>query len=347
MVAIPPALPTRDLDDVLETTRSIWNDLANARIFITGGTGFFGTWLLESFAYANDRLNLNSSLVVLTRDPDAFRRKAPHLVENDFVSLVKGDVLDPLTGLGSFDAVIHAATSASADLERNDPETMFSTIVSGTDHVIDMASESGEIPFLLTSSGAVYGRQPADLEFVTEDWRAENESTDSLTAYARGKREAELRCLQAATRTNLQMKIARCYAFVGPHLPLDRHFAIGNFIRDGIDGRPIEVKGDGTTVRSYLYASDLVAWLWTILVKGEPGRPYNVGSSVAITMAELAQVVAIEFNPAPAVTIAEPPTSKPTNRYVPSVERARDELGLKQQIELSEAIARTVEWYPS
>ena len=122
-MTISPDLPTRDLEDVLETTRSVWNDLANARIFITGGTGFFGTWLLESFTHINNRLNLNSSLVVLTRDPDSFRRRSPRLAENDFVSLVKGDVLNPLADLGSFDAVIHAATSASADLEHNDPET--------------------------------------------------------------------------------------------------------------------------------------------------------------------------------------------------------------------------------
>ena len=344
-MTISPDLPTRDLEDVLETTRSVWNDLANARIFITGGTGFFGTWLLESFTHINNRLNLNSSLVVLTRDPDSFRRRSPRLAENNFVSLVKGDVLNPLADLGSFDAVIHAATSASADLEHNDPETMFSTIVSGTDHLIALASESGKIPFLLTSSGAVYGRQPPDLEFVTEDWRTENENTDSLTAYARGKREAEQRCLRAATSTNLQMKIARCYAFVGPHLPLDRHFAIGNFIRDGIAKRPIEVKGDGTTVRSYLYASDLVAWLWTILIKGEPSRPYNVGSSAAITMNDLAQVVATGFSPKPAVTIAKPRTTGSIDRYVPSVKRALDELGLKAQVELSEAVSRTIEWY--
>ena len=89
-MTISPDLPTRDLEDVLETTRSVWNDLANARIFITGGTGFFGTWLLESFTHINNRLNLNSSLVVLTRDPDSFRRRSPRLAENDFVSLVKG-----------------------------------------------------------------------------------------------------------------------------------------------------------------------------------------------------------------------------------------------------------------
>jgi nucleoside-diphosphate-sugar epimerase len=334
-----------DLNGVLDTTRDLWCDLTKARILVTGGTGFFGSWLLESFAWANERLNLHATATVLTRDPAAFHRKAPHLSENDAVVLRPGNIKSPLEGLGSFDAAVHAATSASADLNRTNPGEMVDTIVEGTRRVLDAVASAGSIPVLLTSSGAVYGRQPPEVEAMPEDASGGPDPLDPGSAYAEGKRLAELLGAIYSTNTGLEIKVARCYAFVGPYLPLDRHFAIGNFIRDGVAGEPILVRGDGSTVRSYLYAADLAVWLWTILLRGRRCRAYNVGSENAIDIASLARVVAAAFEPPRAVEVlgaARP--DRRIDRYVPSTMRARTELGLKQRVPLADAIKRTVSW---
>jgi dTDP-glucose 4,6-dehydratase len=334
-----------ELDGVLDATRDLWRDLVGARILITGGTGFFGSWLLESFAWANDRLQLRSVAVVLTRDPEAFATKAPHLANHDAIQLVRGDVRQIRADVGTFDAGIHAATSASADLNRTDPLTMLDTIVDGTRHVLDAAAASGAIPVLLTSSGAVYGPQPPEIDHMSETWTGGPDPLDPASVYAEGKRLAELSGALFTQSTGLQVKHARCYAFVGPYLPLDQHFAIGNFIRDGLAGRPIRVRGDGTTVRSYLYAADLAVWLWTILLRGETGRAYNVGSEEATDIAGLAHSVAQAIDPSPAVEIEGHARAGPIDRYVPSTERARTGLGLEQRVSLSEGIARTVAWH--
>jgi len=81
-----------DLEHILSHTEARWEELRGKKIFITGGTGFFGTWFLESFAWANRRLNLNSSMLVLTRDIDAFKKKVPHLGDNHSISFHEGDV---------------------------------------------------------------------------------------------------------------------------------------------------------------------------------------------------------------------------------------------------------------
>jgi dTDP-glucose 4,6-dehydratase len=128
-------------------------------------------------------------------------------------------------------------------------------------------------------------------------------------------------------------------------LQLDIHYAIGNFIRDALKGGPIQVKGDGTPYRSYLYAADLVIWLWTILFKGKSCRPYNVGSEEAITIKDLANLVAKVYKKSLEIRITEKAESNQVpDRYVPAVGRASAELNLKQTISLPEAIRRTILW---
>src|ERR1017187_3768959 len=159
-----------DLDDFLAHTQGLWDELRGQRIFITGGTGFFGCWLLESFAWANDKLGLGASAVVLTRNPAAFQAKAPHLASHPAIQFHAGDIRSFSFPPGSFSHVIHAATEASAALNDANPLLMFDTIAEGTRRALEFAHKSGARKFLLASSGAVYGRQPAEVTHLPEDY---------------------------------------------------------------------------------------------------------------------------------------------------------------------------------
>ena len=208
------------------------------------------------------------------------------------------------------------------------------------------ARQCGAQRFLLTSSGAVYGKQPSDLTHIPEEYMGGPDPLDPRSAYGEGKRLAEMLCALYARQCGLETRIARCFAFVGPYLPLDIHFAIGNFIRDGLRGEPIQVKGDGTPCRSYLYAADLAVWLWTILFRGANTRAYNVGSDVSMTVGEVAQAVRDCLSPPPQIRIAQRPNpSQAPLRYVPCTRQAQSELGLVQRIDATSAIKRTLEWY--
>ncbi|HEX6466237.1 MAG TPA: NAD-dependent epimerase/dehydratase family protein, partial [Terriglobales bacterium] len=220
-----------DLSDVLSETKPLWEELRNARIFITGGTGFFGCWLLETFAWANEHLSLNARAVVLTREAEKFRRKAPHLADLPAVYLHEGDVRDFDFPSGDFTHAVHAAAESSTTLNSTHPHLMLDTIVRGTQRCLDFAKAKGVKKFLFVSSGAVYGAQPAGLSHIPETYSAGPEPLAPESAYAEGKRMAELQCALAANSGVPETKIARCFAFVGPYLPLDAHFAIGNFIR--------------------------------------------------------------------------------------------------------------------
>ncbi len=339
-------LPESDLNFVLESLRAELGSLRNARIFLTGGTGFFGKWLVETLLWANARLDLGIQAVLLTRDPDGFRERFPHLGGHPSVTLHPGDVRSYGFPDGDFSHVIHGATDVNISLHRQYPLLMLDTIVQGARRTLDFAVASHASKFLFISSGAVYGKQASELTHMPETCTSAPDPMDPLAANGEGKRLVEFLCAAYHRQHGLETKIARCFAFVGPYLPLDFHFAIGNFIRDAMLGGPIQVSGDGTPYRSYLYAADLAVWLWTILLRGESCTPYNVGSECEVTIAELARQVSQVVNPAAKISIAAHPTPghKPA-RYVPLTELAQEELGLRETVSLAESIRRTAQWH--
>jgi nucleoside-diphosphate-sugar epimerase len=335
-----------DLDLIAANTRGLWDELRGQHLFITGGTGFFGCWLLESFCHVNRVHGLDAHATVLTRNPDAFARKCPHLAGDSAVKLLQGDVRSFRFPNEEYKYVIHAATEASARQAAESPLEMLSTIVAGTERVLEFAATHGTRKLLLTSSGAVYGKQPSDMTHVPETYAGAPDPLDRANVYGEGKRTAELICALYRNKHGLECKIARCWAFCGPHLPLDQHFAIGNFIGDVLAGRAIHIKGDGTPRRSYLYAADLAVWLWSILLRGPAMVPINVGSSADVSILELAQIVAKTLNPKTEVQVAkEAVAGVPPLRYVPCVDRARELLDLRETVDLEEGIRRTANWY--
>lgn len=342
-------LPVADLEHILSNTAKLWESARGRRIFISGGTGFFGAWLLESLLYCDQALGLGISATVLCRDPGLYAARMPHLARNPAISLLRGDIRTFVFPEGDPAYVLHAAAPTSADAARR-PVQLLETLVDGTRRMLEFAGKAGAERFLFVSSGAVYGGQPPHISHLSEHYLGGPDWLDPGSAYAEGKRVAEQLCSIASRGAEVECRIARCFAFVGPHLPLDQHFAIGNFIADALAGRDIEIRGDGTPLRSYLYAADLAIWLWTMLFKDlshpENLQVWNVGSSQAISIRELAAEVISEIRPGLKVRIAQAPSAAaPTQQYVPDVRKAGLELGLTQIISLREAIRRTARWH--
>ena len=298
------------------------------RIFITGGTGFFGKSMLDYRLRHPDWKWAQAEWIILSRTPERFAEAYPQLANQAGISFVGGDVRDFAFPQGPFDAIIHAATSAVTTLSDGE---MTSVILDGARHLVDFAKAADCRTILFTSSGAVYGprTEPA----------VESDECNPTTAYGKGKRAVE----QMLVDSGLDVKIARCFAFVGPYLNRNIHYAIGNFIQDCLDGTPIVINGDGTPLRSYLYADDLVEWLFAILERGESGRPYNVGSNHALSILELAERVRRVLGTRNEIIVKgkSEPGTKPSV-YMPEIGRAQGELGLSVSVPLNEAIRRTV-----
>lgn len=319
----------------------LWRQLAGRRIFMTGGTGFVGKWLIVTLMDADRRLGLGCRITILTRNASAFRLEYPQLA--DQVTLLQGDVRNFEFPAEAFDIVIHAATDVVA---QSTAQAIFDTCVEGTRRVLSLAESCGATDLLMVSSGAVYGRPPPEITHISEGYLGAPDTTLPSSAYAEGKRAAEWLACAAAHDSGLKVKIARCFAFVGPYLPLDRHFAIGNFLGSCLNAQPIMIEGDGTPVRSYLYAADMAAWLWAVLLKGRSGQAYNVGAEEAITIADLAHRVAATLNiDVPVLIRHAPAQGHRSSHYVPDTRKSREELGLPLPLPLQEAIVRTARWH--
>ena len=336
-------LPEADLEWVFEHTQRYLKNIRGQNLFITGGTGFAGSWLVECLLHANKELALNLHISLLSRDPLSFGKSYPHLVSNSAIELVKGDVRNLVSDGKFYDIVIHAATDASAMINRENPLLMADTIIDGTRKVLEFSKQVCAKRLLMLSSGAVYGKFMNGVTHVKEDSSSGPDPLNSYYTYSESKRMAELLCAIYNKQFGLHISVARLFAFVGPRMPLDSHFAIGNFIRDGLSGKSIQVSGDGKAIRSYLYAADLVVWLLAILVEGKNGRAYNVGSDQGISILELAKKVATSFTYHPDINVADKADgSNLINHYVPDISRAHEELGLEVNISLSDAISRTI-----
>lgn len=341
-------IPESDLKFILNNTQNIWNEnfVKRSKIFITGATGFFGKWLLESILYINKEFSLDANIFALSRNPEKFLEQFPSYKNEKCLSWLRGDIKTFEYSAEDFDYIIHAATDADAKLNNEDPLLMLDTITEGTRRVLDFAKKQSELKaILLISSGAVYGRQPENIDLIKETDGFYIDIHNLSSAYAEGKRMSELYGSIYAKQFNMPVKIARCFAFVGPYLQLEKHFAIGNFIRDGLNGQNITVTGDGSQLRSYMYAADLVIWLYTILLKGNPGEAYNVGSDYPISIKELARTIA-GFFPGISVNFLNQIRSTDRNQnYIPDIRKAKSQFHFGEGISLREAINKTIQFH--
>jgi nucleoside-diphosphate-sugar epimerase len=335
----------KDLEYIYEKTNHLLSEFSGKTIFITGGTGFIGKSMLDYFIYINQQKSIEFKLIILSRNPVNFLKKYPKY-DIAIFEFVKGDIITfDFNVLPKADLIIHAATDADAKLNNEQPLLMIDTIVEGTRNILDYAVRTKAAKVLYLSSGAIYGVQPYNMIGFTEDYTGGPDIRTTASAYSEAKRLAEQYCICYKKQYKLDISIARCFAFVGPYLPLDMHFAIGNFINNGLKGEDIIIKGNGVPLRSYMYSADLIVWLLYVLVKGESGAAYNVGSDVSFSIHEIANEVAKNF---PSVSVQVIGQVNPTDRnqnYVPNVGKIKNDLQVPNILGLSESIERTIKFH--
>jgi dTDP-glucose 4,6-dehydratase len=312
-------------------------------ILMTGGTGFVGRALLRFGLMASHNVDSWPRITVLSRSGMTFLERYPEFSEASWLQMHTGDILKPETFPNDtkFSHIFHAAADSTLGPTLTAMQR-YDQIVLGTRNVLDFAVNVGAVRLAFISSGGVYGTQPLGNSHISEDCFGMPDPLDVGNAYSIAKRTAEHLCALYSDAYGFEIVIARCFAFVGQDLPLNGHFAIGNFIRDALFHKEIIVNGDGTPLRSYLAQNDLAQWLMTILYNGKSGEAYNVGSDQAVSILELANLVRDLLAPGIPVRIRGALEADHVRKcYIPDISRAKVELGLHVVTPLSDAIIRT------
>jgi nucleoside-diphosphate-sugar epimerase len=335
-----------DLEFIFTNIKDICMDFSYKTFFITGGTGFFGKWFLHFFIYLKEKKNINIKIYVLSRNPEYFLKQYS-MFDKDYIIFIKGDIREFKFIDGRVDYILHlAATNAEETFNNMDPLEKFESSAFGIKRILEFARIKKIKKFLFASSGSIYGKNCKE-KFISENCLNSPNILDNIaSALPEGKRVSEFYCSYYANKYNIDIVIARCFSFVGPYLPLDIHYAIGNFINDSIKNKEIIIKGNGSQIRSYMYISELIVWLFVILLKGKKAEAYNVGSDYEISILNLAKLVASNFKDVK-IKILNKKIRKTAaaNRYVPNISKAKKELGLNIYSNLDENIKKTIKFY--
>ena len=322
--------------------------LALARIAVTGGTGFLGTWIAEMIATLNDEYDLKISLDLYARNTADWEKKYPHLSNRDDIKLYSQDVRSPFHFQSDTNFVIHAAGIPNNRVHASDPLRVVQTTVEGINNTLDAANQLDNLIWFINVSSGLVGGVPNRLGSLSEEDSFPIPSGQLHLAYVDAKRSAESIAAIYRSQTRMPISTIRPFTFIGPYQSLDRPWAVNSFMGDALIGRDIRIHGDGSARRSYLYGSDAAWWTLSALVNGVNGAIYNVGSPEAIGHMELAQMICKKISPKSGIATNTAPTKQgKKDELYPDVTHTQKGLGVTLTCGLEQAIDKTWRWFSS
>lgn len=339
MTLVEGGLLESDLDEILLKLASSWSAFRNSTILILGGSGFIGTWLVSAILNADRKLSLAIQVIVVSRDVSSARNRL-NLFSLNSVTFIEFDLMsDKEFILPEADYIIHAATPSIPATGSNEGFGIRNSTNEGMKRILKTLQRNNFLPKILhTSSGAVYGLSKGN----TVQFK-ESDTTDHLcerTDYGAVKLSSEKLLQDYAEDYSLHVTNPRLFTFMGPHLSLNEHFAIGNFLLDGLENRSIHVKGNPESIRSYMYPTDLVVWLIKIL-ENPLSQPLNVGSERHLTMRELGSVIS-NMTSRKDLILLNP--GQEINCYWPSTFNTRKYYKVDESVSLEEGLRRWIYW---
>ncbi|HIE11072.1 MAG TPA: NAD-dependent epimerase/dehydratase family protein [Kiritimatiellae bacterium] len=328
-----------------------WQELRGATVLVAGAYGFLPAYLIEALLFLNERDDsFGVKVIGLCRSRQKASRRFGFYRERKDLDFVFQDVCDPLGYAGPVDFIIHGASWASPRFYGSDPVGVMLPNIIGTRNLLDVARQRGCRAVLFMSSAEVYGRANENQIPTPESFCGCVDPAETRSCYAEAKRVGESMCVAWHHQFGVPAKIIRIFHTYGPGMALDDGRVFADFVADVVAGRSIRLRSEGSARRAFCYLADFAVGAFTVLLKGEPAVPYNLGNDEAeISVRELAKLL-VRLFPERSPVLERIPEDR--SGYIPTrVERACPDttrlraLGWHPRFGLEEGFRRTVRFY--
>jgi dTDP-glucose 4,6-dehydratase len=307
-----------------------------ARYLVTGGAGFIGSHLCESFLKRGHEVLCMDNYSTGAKENIATFLKNPRFRFIDHNVSRYIEVPEPL------DYILHFASPASPVDYMELPIPTLKVGALGTHNTLGLAKSKGAV-YLLASTSEVYG-DPLVRPQNEEYWGNVN-PIGPRGVYDEAKRFAEAMTMAYYRYHHLNTRIVRIFNTYGPRMRLHDGRVVPNFIMQALKGEPLTVYGQGQQTRSFQYIDDLVDGI-NKLLEVDHHLPVNIGNPHEMTVLEFAERI-IKLTGSQSPIVYKPlPEDDPQVRQ-PDIAKARQILKWEPKVELEEGLAKTIDYFRS
>ena len=325
--------------------------LHHAHILVAGASGLIGSLLVSTLHDLNEKLGLELTIVAVARHTQHMQELFSHCADVHIVSLDVGDsqqVAAFARGLSEkpLTHIIHAASPANPSLFAHSPVETMNSNIQGLINLVSLARQGTPARFVYISSGEVYGYTHG-WHVMKEDEQGELDPLSVRSCYPQAKRASETLGVSAMSEYNIPFVIARLSHVFGPGFLGSDNRISADFFKRAAAGQPIELRSAGLDHRTFIYVSDCVSGILSLLTVGQAGVAYNVTNSDNLTtVADFSSLIAITAHVPFSHGQAQPGWQENTSlqRATALDDTRLKQLGWMPTVSLEEGITRTLSW---